>query len=67
MPVNPCNMTDIRDIAFLARFVARGWLHATRENDHEQQAVDSGLRRGWLKRIGSEVHFTKQGRKAICD
>lgn len=52
--------------AFLARFVGRGWLHGTRDDEREQAAVDFGLRRGWLKRELSEVKFTAKGRKALA-
>jgi hypothetical protein len=51
--------------AFLARFLGRGWLAATRENPFEQVAVDYGLRRGWLRRELSEAHFTPAGRSAL--
>jgi hypothetical protein len=53
-------------IAFLARFVSRGWLHAAREDRDEQAAVDLGLRKHWLRRELSEAHFTPAGRAAIA-
>lgn len=52
---------------FLARFVDRGWLHATREDESEQQAVDLGLRRRWLRRELGEAHFTPKGRAALSN
>ncbi|MGY3581930.1 hypothetical protein ACVIGB_001147 [Bradyrhizobium sp. USDA 4341] len=52
--------------SFLLRFVNRGWLHGTRESVEEQAAVDLGLRKGWLRRELSEVHFTPRGRIALC-
>lgn len=51
--------------AFLARFIPRGWLHGTRDDKLEQEAVDLGLRRRWLRRELSEVHFTPKGRRAL--
>jgi hypothetical protein len=51
--------------AFLCRFVDRGWLHGTRANTAEQAAVDLGLRKRWLRRELSEVHFTPAGRAAL--
>lgn len=50
---------------FLARFVARGWLHGTRDDPAEQDAVDAGLAAGWLRRELGEVHFTPAGRQGI--
>lgn len=50
---------------FLRRFVARGWLHGTRDDKMEQAAVDFGLFRRWLRREMSEVHFTPRGRTAL--
>lgn len=52
---------------FLARFVSRGWLHALRVVEHEQEAVDYGLRSGWLRRQGDEAHFTPRGRRALAN
>lgn len=52
---------------FLSRFVGRGWLHATRDDPSEQRAVDLGLRKRWLRRELSEVHFTPKGRIAIAE
>lgn len=51
--------------AFLYRFVERGWLHGLRDNIAEQNAVDLGLRKRWLRRELSEVHFTSAGRHAL--
>lgn len=53
------------DCTFLSRFVSRGWLHGTRDNADEQRAVDLALRKRWLRRELSEVHFTPAGRIAI--
>lgn len=50
---------------FLSRFVARGWLSATRAMTNEQYAVDLGLRKRWLRKELSEVHFTPAGRAAL--
>jgi hypothetical protein len=50
---------------FLCRFVKRGWLHGTRDDTAEQTAVDLGLRKRWLRRELSEVHFTPAGRAAL--
>jgi hypothetical protein len=50
---------------FLARFVPRGWLHADREDAAEQEAVEIGLRKRWLRRELSEAHFTPAGRHAL--
>ena len=50
---------------FLSRFVARGWLHGKRDKANEQTAVDIGLRKRWLRRELSEVHFTPVGRAAL--
>lgn len=50
---------------FLARFTGRGWLHAAREDAVEREAVDFGLRKRWLRREGSEVHFTQRGRVGL--
>lgn len=52
--------------AFLSRFVIRGWLHATRDDDMEQQAVDMALRKRYLRRELSEAHFTPAGRIALA-
>lgn len=52
--------------AFLVRFIARGWLHGTRDSAEEQAAVDLGLRKRWLRREGSEVQFTSKGRIGLC-
>ena len=52
-------------LAFLNRFVARGWLHATRDNEFEQVAVDGGLRKRYLRRELGEAHFTPRGREAL--
>lgn len=51
---------------FLLRFVARGWLHGTREDPNEQAAVDIALRKRWLRRELSEVHFTPAGRAGLA-
>jgi hypothetical protein len=51
--------------AFLARFVGRGWLHATRDDPDEQAAVNEGLRAGWLRRELGEAHFTPAGRSLL--
>ena len=51
--------------AFLSRFTGRGWLHGTRDDADEQAAVDLGLRKRWLRRELSEVHFTPKGRQAL--
>lgn len=50
---------------FLNRFVGRGWLSAVRADAFEQEAVDLGLRKRWLRRELSEVHFTPKGRTAL--
>jgi hypothetical protein len=52
---------------FLERFVGRGWLHGTRDDAVEQAAVDYGLRKRWLRRELSEVHFTPAGRRALSE
>lgn len=52
--------------AFLGRFISRGWLHGAREDQDEQDAVNIGLRKRWLRREMSEVHFTPKGRAAIA-
>lgn len=51
---------------FLSRFVGRGWLHATREDADEQAAVDTALRKRWLRREMNEAHFTPAGRQALA-
>jgi hypothetical protein len=56
---------DLR--TFLQRHVARGYIHATREDPFEQLAVDYALRRGWLRLEQSEGHFTPEGRVALED
>jgi hypothetical protein len=61
----PLTVSD-RQRAFLLRFVNRGWLHGTREDAEEQAAVDLGIRKRWLRRESSEVHFTPLGRTALC-
>lgn len=53
-------LTKAKD--FLARFVGRGWLHGARDHPDEQEAVDLGLRKRWLRRELGEVHFTPKGR-----
>lgn len=53
--------------AFLARFIGRGWLHGRRDDTIEQEAVDIGLRKRYLRRELSEVHFTPAGRTALSD
>ncbi|TPK14117.1 hypothetical protein [Mesorhizobium sp. B2-5-11] len=50
---------------FLNRFVSRGWIHAIRENPTEQEAIDIGLRKRYLRRELSEAHFTPAGRAAL--
>lgn len=50
---------------FLLRFVGRGWLHGTRDDAMEAAAVDLALRKRWLRRELSEVHFTPVGRAAL--
>lgn len=50
---------------FLARFIGRGWLHADRDEPIEREAVDLALRKRWLRREGSEVHFTPRGRVGL--
>lgn len=60
-------LTGARYEQFLARFVDRGWLHGTRDNAREQEAVDYGLRRGWLRRELGEVHFTVRGRRVLAN
>ena len=52
--------------AFLNRFVPRGWLHATRADAIEQEAVEIALRKRYLRRELSEVHFTPAGRRALA-
>ncbi len=56
---------DPSHAAFLARFVARGWIHAVREDPFEQAAVDAGLRLKLMRRELSEAHFTPKGRKVL--
>lgn len=51
--------------AFLARFTGRGWLHAIRDDAFEQEAVDLGLRKRWLRREYNEAHFTPKGHSAL--
>lgn len=51
--------------AFLARFVARGWLSRERENPAEAAAVRAALRAGYLRRELGEAHFTPSGRAAL--
>lgn len=60
-------MVDLTDAAcaFLGRFVGRGWIHAIRDDELEQAAVDLGLRRAWLRREGDEAHFTAAGRQHL--
>lgn len=53
------------EMAFLSRFVARGWLHGTRQDEAEQSAIDKALRKRWLRKELSEVHFTPAGRAAL--
>lgn len=50
---------------FLCRFIARGWLHGTRECRKEQAAVNKALRLKYLRKELSEVHFTPAGRIAL--
>lgn len=50
---------------FLSRFISRGWLHATRDDQMEQVAVDKGLRSRFLRRELGEAHFTPAGRRAL--
>ena len=50
---------------FLRRFVARGWIHGSRENEVEQEAIDVALRLGYLRRELGEVHFTPAGRRNL--
>jgi hypothetical protein len=52
-------------LEFLSRFVARGWLHATRNDKSEQDAVDAGLRKRYLRRELGEAHFTPSGQAAL--
>lgn len=66
MPANPSSLTVIRHEQFLTRFVSRGWLHAVRDDRYEQEAVDYGLRAGWLRKEGNEAHFTPRGRRAVA-
>lgn len=61
----PLVITD-QQKAFLQRFLGRGWLHGTRDSAEEQAAVDVGLRKRWLRRELSEVHFTPKGRMQLC-
>lgn len=56
-------LTKAKD--YLARFAGRGWLHGTRDYPDEQEAVDLGLRKHWLRRELGEVHFTPKGRAAL--
>jgi hypothetical protein len=56
---------EARHVAFLARFVGRGWIHWVRENADEQAAVDYGLRRRWLRQVLEEGHFTPAGQQAL--
>lgn len=55
-----------QEVQFLSRFVARGWLHGTRDDATEQGAVDKAVRKRWLRRELSEVHFTPSGRAALA-
>ena len=59
-------LTDAQ-MGFLARFGGRGWLAATRDDPTEQEAVDAGLRKRWLRRELGEVHVTPKGRVALDD
>lgn len=52
--------------AFLIRFVPRGWIHATRDDAVEQEAIDIALRKRYLRRELFEVHFTPAGRTALA-
>jgi len=52
---------------FLRRFVDRGWLHGTRDDEIEASAVAKGVRRRYLRRELSEVHFTPTGRLALAN
>lgn len=54
-----------RHIDWLCRFVARGWIHATRDDAFEQEAIDIGLRRRWLRRELGEAHFTPRALLAL--
>lgn len=53
-------------VSFLSRFIDRGWIHATREDPDEQTAINLGLRKRWLRRELSEVHFTPAGRAGLA-
>ena len=57
-------LTD-EQFVFLGRFVARGWLHARRDDIAEQEAVEIGFRKRYLRREMSEAHFTPLGRKVL--
>jgi hypothetical protein len=59
-------MMDESQMMFLRRFVPRGWLHGTRDDVNEQSAVDEGVRKRWLRRELSEVHFTPKGRRSLA-
>jgi len=54
-----------RHIDWLSRFVPRGWIHATRDDDFEQEAIAIGLHKRWLRRELGEVHFTPAGRALL--
>lgn len=56
---------DLAMRSFLARFLGRGWLHALRDSEGEQAAVDMGIRKGWLRREMNEAHFTPEGRRVL--
>lgn len=57
-------MTDA-DKAFLARFAPRGWMAADREDADEEAICKRGKYAGYLRRTGSEYHFTPAGLSAL--
>lgn len=54
-------------LTFLRRFVDRGWIHGDRADPREKEAVQMALRKRWLRRELSEVHFTRIGREALSN
>lgn len=51
---------------FLARFVARGWLAAERDDAIEQAAVAYALSKRWVRKEGGEVQFTAIGQGVLA-
>lgn len=49
----------------LCRFSRRGWMHAEPDYALRREAIEIGLRKGWLRRELDEVTFTSKGRIAL--